>query len=88
MDDRQELNFHSSTEEHEVRIRDTIMYQGHATELPSIAPECSCHKNHQSELAEDQEMISKYAQQIRNNLHHQREYCPCKDVTEDYLKNG
>ena len=85
MDDRnKELNFNSSTDQNEVRIRNAIMLDGHAAPLPSIAPECSCNRSpiSRSELHED-ENVSLYAKRIRDNLHHEQEYCPCYDSRDD-----
>ena len=78
MDDRNEvdndLNFHTSSEQHEVRIRNAIMLDGHASELPPN----ELGRAWTSVFVEDPTMMSAYDARIRNNLHHEIEYRPCK----------
>ena len=82
MDDRKrELNFHSEYEQRQsVRIRDALLHNGHVTEEKPPAETCHC--NHKSELHEN-EMVSLYAQRIRDNLKHELEYCPCYDSRDN-----
>ena len=80
MEDRQELNFHSETEQHEVRIRDAIMLDGHA--IAEALPDPN--RVWTSIFTEDPTMMSVYDARIRKNLHHvdqnnvKQEYRPCK----------
>ena len=74
MEDRQELNFHTDSEQHEIRIRDTIMYQGHATELPPT--ELGQVWTHL--YSDSQDFVGEYDKRVRKNLHHQQEYAPVK----------
>ena len=74
MDDRNELNFHTDAEQHEVRIRNAIMLDGHA--IAEALPDPN--RVWTSVYTEDPTMISAYDARIRNNLHHDIEYAPVK----------
>ena len=81
------LNFHSSHDlQQPTRIRNAYLADGHVTEPPPTAPSCQCHpQKHRREVE-----INKYERKMLDNYHHEVMYCPCKDVTAEYLrdKNG
>ena len=73
MDDRKELNFHTDSEQHEVRIRNAIMLDGHATKLPTT----ELGQVWTSLYSDSQNFVGEYDKRVRANLHHATEYRPC-----------
>ena len=73
MEDRNELNFHTDSEQHEVRIRNAIMLDGHASELPTT--EWGQVWTHL--YSDSSDFVGEYDKRVRANLHHQHEYAPC-----------
>ena len=74
MEDRQELNFHTDSEQHEIRIRNAIMLDGHASELPPT----ELGQVWTSIYSDSSDFVGEYDKRVRKNLHHKHEYAPVK----------